>query len=292
MIFAIIVTFNPGLPLIKNIRRLERQLDNIIVVDNTPDQNNHSVLDELGISSKVILIRNHENVGLASALNQGIEFFYAHTNAWVFTFDQDSVVPEGYVTSMISNFGIAEDLFGKVGVIAPIYQNKKTKSFIRFSGITNKLPSKIKVTLTSGSLFKVSQFKITGLFAADYFIDYIDYEYCLRLNQLGYSVVEIPTVILEHELGDSKIIRFLGRDRLITQHSSTRRYYKTRNRIKTYRKYLRSNITWVLNDVLGSAKEFLSIILYENDKFNKIINVIWGIVDGLKNVSGSRKSTN
>jgi rhamnosyltransferase len=291
VITAVIVTHNPGPPLIENLRRLEAQLDSIIIVDNASDQNVCNVLDGLKTSSKVTLIRNLENVGLASALNQGIEFLHDHTDAWVFTFDQDSVVPAGYVSSMIASFGFAESIFGKVGVVAPIYRNRRTKSIIRFSKTTDEYPAKIITTLTSGSLFRVDEFAITGLFAANYFIDYIDYEYCLRLNQLGYAVVEIPTIILEHELGNSKIVRFLWHDRLVTQHSPSRRYFKTRNRIITYRRYFYQFPQWVIADLYGFFREFVAIVLLEDDKIDKIKYIMRGLSHGISGVTPNNVNT-
>ena len=68
MTFAVIVTFNPEMVLLKQqYQALKNQVDGIIYVDNKSETINMANLIE---SNDCIILNNEENVGLAKAQNQ------------------------------------------------------------------------------------------------------------------------------------------------------------------------------------------------------------------------------
>ena len=56
--------------------------------------------------------------------------------------------------------------------------------------------------MTSGNLLSLKAFKSVGRFHDDFFIDYIDIEYCIRMNYNNYDVIRINDIVLEHDEGN------------------------------------------------------------------------------------------
>jgi rhamnosyltransferase len=63
---------------------------------------------------------------------------------------------------------------------------------------------------------------------SDLFIDYVDYEWCLRARARGWRVVGLPSVRMTHALGDEVRLVF-GRQVLV--HRPRRQYYLIRNAV-------------------------------------------------------------
>jgi rhamnosyltransferase len=71
-----------------------------------------------------------------------------------------------------------------------------------------------------------------------------------------------------------------------TNHSATRRYYITRNRLHVWREYVRHEPAYVMVDMLNSLKELAKLVLFEDDRANKLRSVMHGVSDALRGRSG------
>ncbi|TEB40741.1 glycosyltransferase family 2 protein, partial [Flavobacterium circumlabens] len=78
------------------------------------------------------------------------------------------------------------------------------------------------IVMTSGNIVNLKIHEKIGGFEEKLFIDYVDIEYCLKLKKEGYSIANLPNVLLQHELGDSKRTSFLFVKAIVTNHSSIR----------------------------------------------------------------------
>ncbi|MEJ0107143.1 MAG: hypothetical protein WDO19_33470 [Bacteroidota bacterium] len=58
--------------------------------------------------------------------------------------------------------------------------------------------------ITSGSLIQLDAWKETGGYNETLFIDEVDHEYCYRVKEKGYKVIQVNHVILNHQLGIKK----------------------------------------------------------------------------------------
>ena len=71
------------------------------------------------------------------------------------------------------------------------------------------------------------------------FIDEVDHEYCYRVKEKNYKVIQVNHVLLNHQLGVKKSGAYLGvfakRNRII--HSPQRVYYMVRNYLYVRKKY-------------------------------------------------------
>ena len=93
-ILAAIVTYNPDLErLQKNINAIEPQVEHLIIVDNGSKNINLISRIKGECKIKIDLIENKENIGIASALNQALDYAYKNNFDWILTLDKIVFVP-------------------------------------------------------------------------------------------------------------------------------------------------------------------------------------------------------
>jgi rhamnosyltransferase len=83
--------------------------------------------------------------------------------------------------------------------------------------------------ITSGSLIPCSVFADVGAMREDYFIDYVDTEWCHRARHHGYKLYGTSHASMEHHLGDDTFQVWYLRWRPFSSYSPLRLYYRFRN---------------------------------------------------------------
>jgi rhamnosyltransferase len=291
-ICAILVTYYPDALFAQRLERIRDQVGRILIVDNTADA-------KCGLASQLVsddalnVLENKENLGIGAALNQGLTRAIQLGYQWMITFDQDSWVHEDLVTTLIS---IVEqqpqpDL---VGIIGCNFEHETS----HLSTIKHKVAgpnfSEAKTVITSGSLLSAAVFSAVGPFRSDFFIDFVDHEYCLRLRKLGYSVLTANAPLMVHALGAPTPLSFdtaIGKFSLVlTNRSPLRRYYMTRNGILVAKAYFSVAPIWALK-TLGSVLGFalLKIPFEKTARWKKFCATILGALDALRSKSGKAR---
>ncbi len=74
----------------------------------------------------------------------------------------------------------------------------------------NKVIDELTV-MASGNVLNLQAYKYIDKFEEKYFIDYVDHEYCLRLQTNGYSIKVHKNSILVHALGNISSKSLLGK---------------------------------------------------------------------------------
>jgi rhamnosyltransferase len=249
----------------------------LYVVDNSEVCNNR-IIETIKAFNDSRYIFNGENLGIAKALNIGAEKATEEGFKLLFTFDQDSKATPGMIETMIRFLG--ENDYPSIGILSPFQDNKGYK----------KPPSK-KITIvsniaTSGNLLNLDAYKQVGPFIDELFIDYVDVEYCLRLNDNGYKVIRLNDAILKHNLGSIDKRRFLFRYVAVTNHSPLRLYYRTRNRFYVLSKYKFKFPFFSMYNFLRLFMETLKIVCFERERIEKIRMMIKGYSHYKKNNYG------
>lgn len=273
-IYAGIVTYNPDINKLKrNIESVLVQVESVVVVDNS-SQNVNDII-ELCNSFNINIICNDSNKGIASALNQIMQFAYEENAHWCITLDQDSVCPNELVSCAKNVMG--ED---NIGQIIPQIKDANTGDVPSLdSKVDSQLYQKVKKSITSASITNVAIWHHIGGFDDALFIDYVDFDYSIRLRISGYCIVRMNNVFLTHELGESVYRRLFFKKVRVANHTAFRKYYICRNiviYIKRYHKYIN-----VLVEILRIFKTILFVVIYEKDKQKKLSSCFKGIKDGL-----------
>lgn len=271
-ISAGIVLFNPDIKRLKeNINAVIVQCTHIYMVDNGSD-NIEDILELLKKypKSKISVICNRKNQGIAKALNQLTDQAKRDGVEWILTLDQDSVSP----TNIIAEYEKYVENSG-LGMLCPVIDDRNKNVVIE----AKEEYTEIDECITSGSLLNINAWYDVGGFDESMFIDGVDFDMCYRLKQGGYKILCVQSVVLLHELGHIEYHHFLFLKVLVKNHSSFRKYYIARNIVYVARK--RRSVYLIVKGILQEIKLLGIVLLYERDKRNKTISIIKGICDGV-----------
>jgi rhamnosyltransferase len=151
----------------------------------------------------------------------------------------------------------------------------------------------VDTVITSGSLLSLTAFAHIGPFREDFFIDYVDTEYCVRARAKSYRIVKTRRPLMSHSIGKPTQHRLLWMKKWTSNHSADRRYYIARNHTVMVResgKYLLG--AWAIASLFSCITALKRIALYEESKGRKIAAVFLGWWDGMRGNMGPRKMQN
>lgn len=276
-ILAVVITYNPDIEVLhKNISALSKQIDRIIIYDNA-SSNPNDVCKVAKQFENVEVVTNEHNDGLPINYNKGLKRCIDEGYEWLLTMDQDTVVPG----ELIENYSIAFDM-GDVAIISPVIRDRKIQSEqdALASIETDKTWTEIDECISSAALNRVSILNELGGFDEKLFIDQVDFDYCKNVILHEYKIVRINNCVVHHQIGDGIIVRVLGKDIVISNHSPKRKYYIFRNKVYFARKY---HITLLKQPsyYVTMCKQFL-ILFKEKEGRKKLSMACKGIIDGFK----------
>jgi rhamnosyltransferase len=272
---GVVVLYNPEENLLTNINSYINEIDKLYVVDNS-ESKNLVFIEKIKKINKCVYIDNHDNQGISYALNVGAKYAIENGADWLLTMDQDSKFEKGSLKILVNY--LENNSFENLGILSPFHATRNIE-YIKENKVIDEL-----TVMTSGNLLNLEAYKNVGEFEEKYFIDYVDHEYCLRLQKNGYSVKVHKDSILIHELGDGNFYDFLGIKKIgYTNHNHIRRYYITRNRLDVITKYFFSFPSFSFKEIKALLFEWLKIVLFEKDKLKKQKSILFGIKDFIIN---------
>jgi len=281
---AVVVTFHPEPSLLENVRRLVAQVERVVVVDNGSPRDSVAVLDQVRTLPNVCLLRNERNLGIAAALNRGIKHATESGFQWVATFDQDSTAESNFLEQLFEVYGRIPER-EKVAILSPTHRMAAAKGHGTDVALVRSYVERVTV-ISSGSLIRSSVFSEVGFYDECLFIDYVDFDLCLRAKRRGWKIIQASGVSLVHQLGKVESHRLLGISLTIKSHRPWRRYYIMRNRFLMYRRHGLRFPRWALVDFGWLFIDLAKILLFEDRKTDKIRNVAKGIRHGILGRTG------
>ena len=264
-----IITFNPDIGrLMKNIDSIIKQVKYILIIDNGSE--NCKLLYNLN-SKKIKIIHNKENLGIATALFQLMEYAKNNNFKWVLTLDQDSVAEERLVDEYCK-YALRSDL-QDVGMFTCLI---KDRNFIddKYEKQRGEIVD-VPYCITSAAFINVKKYFQTKGSDQSFFIDAVDFDICYSLREIGYRICRINFMGLYHEVGHGENRKFLWKTIVIYHQKPFRIYYFARNTIRMYRKH-KSLFPWYAM-IKKELALFVKIILYEDDKLTKLNQFCRGI---------------
>lgn len=272
----VIVTYHPDGSFPDRLKRVQSQFPSVIIVDN--GSYSPVMPDSQACSPQIHLVTNPSNLGIAAALNQGVNLAIQEGFEWVVTLDQDTMPAPDMLATLL-------DVYRKSGggnvMIGSNYRDAHRKrDFIRCTDAEIGFRGR-KTLITSGTLIPLSLFKTMGFFREDYFIDSVDHEFCLRARAHGFRMLISCRPVMEHGIGAhvenvSKLRQFLSVD-----HSPTRKYFIARNTIATVKSYFLQEPLWSMRQAARLLADLVSVLLFENEKLKKTTAFMVGIAHGV-----------
>ncbi|HEX8530566.1 MAG TPA: glycosyltransferase family 2 protein [Cytophagales bacterium] len=273
LVAAVVVLYRPDAGVADLLASYANAVGRLYVVDNseTPDE---AVLQ--GIAERfpgARLVRNRANLGIARALNIGAEAAQAEGFAWLLTMDQDSRAAADMVPRLLA-YATGHNPDGRTGIVAPWYLDQNTTEPPAQGPDWQEVPS----VITSGNLLSLAAYRQVGPFDDKLFIDYVDHEYCLRLRKNGFRIVQVFAARLHHRQGNIQSRKVLNHHVFFSNHSATRRYYMTRNRLYVLQAYGHLFPEFRRLEIPAILKEFVKIVFFEGDKVAKLQHAWKGYV--------------
>jgi len=288
---GVIVLYNPDKKVLDSINTYIDDVDVLYAVDNSKNDNSNLFKDE-----KIKYIPNYKNLGIAKALNIGANLAIENKYHYLLTMDQDSKFEKNglkNLKSMIDNYSNNETLikeFGrdseKIGVFSPVHVINNDTSIM---GISDKeYDSPINV-MTSGNIINLKIYKEINGFKDWFFIDCVDFDYCLNVRKHKYNIIRNNKVILNHELGNYVEKKFLGKTYSSFEHNYIRRYYIVRNRHYLYDLYKNDFRDYCELEKKCTKKELKLVWICESNKLKKTFYMFKGYIDYKRKIKGELK---
>lgn len=234
-ICGLIVTHQPDKDVLKaTIQSLEQNVDEILIYDNGSKSAKKTFID-FERNNKIFIFYSTKNNGIAEAQNWLLKKAISKGYLFAVMSDQDTTYPYEYTKTLIRYFKDSHN----VAAVCPGWIDKNLGKSGKYPGqyvynqcgalkidLRTDKPFKISHAISSGMAIRLSLLEKIGFMRTDLFIDWVDNEWCWRANSLGFTLLAVPSVKLEHTLGDeTKLI--LGRKFVVRR--SIRNYYIVRN---------------------------------------------------------------
>lgn len=262
---AVVVLYHPDDNLRENLASYASDVSVVYLIDNST-----APLASIPCQGAEYLWTG-ENRGISAALNLAAGKAIAAGFDYLLTMDQDSRALPGMVSMLLE--WCAPD----VGLVAPYLLTRPG----------DKPPAgsachQVRTVMTSGSILNLKVYQKVGPFRDDFFIDFVDIEYSLRLQKGGYKVLQAESACLEHHVG-----RRIGLGCLsVTTHTPLRKYYKSRNRFQVGREYAADFPLFVWWDRFRFLLESVRLLLFEPQKTDKLRMMLRGYRDYRHGVFG------
>lgn len=274
-IACVIVFFNPTALSMHTVSRLAAHAYPVVVVVNKADDAQVVALAGL---AHVHVIQNAYNVGLATALNQGLGFAFSELAVdYVVAFDQDSV-PDLTLPQQLAQELEADDS-QRLACLGPMLVDRKSVNAAYTYDQQKNLSLGPRTIPTSGTLITRDSWHNVGPMLDDLFIDGIDHEWCFRAYAKGYRVGVSRHVAMLHDMGDTGV-RVWGRYKPIHR-SPIRHYFIVRNTL-----YLCSlayvPAVWKMSELLKTVRRMVVYLLVSTNRMKTLKLMTRAVQDGVR----------
>jgi rhamnosyltransferase len=284
---AVIVSFQPDLSqLTRLVSTLLAQVETVVVIDNSEPAIEPDVL--LGMGKQLHLVQPGRNIGVAAAINLGVQELIKLDHQYAVLFDQDSLPPPG-MTSTLKDQLLRLGADGRsVAAIGPSIRERgsaQATPFIRFRLPLNQRLRQDQGSIacdfliTSGKLLNLEHWATIGPMREAWFIDNIDLEWSFRARRLNFELHGSFDTELAHSIGEQKtLIPALPWPRY-RHHGTHRLYTMMRNRVFLYRS--QAPMAWIIQDLLRTAGKLMLFSLIRPRRAN-LAAMLRGLRDGWK----------
>ena len=280
-ICCVIVTHHPDSGFFNRAERITKQVAKLVIVDNGSSEDAVHHFCDIASKLNAHLILNKRNEGIAKALNQGVRWAEARGFEWALTLDQDSLVANDIVERLSGVYKEYPER-EKLAVIGSNYTDPVMgRPFLMSERNDRSSWHEVKTTITSGSLLSLFAFREIGPFREEFFIDCVDFEYCLRARSRGLRIIMARKPLMGHPIGAVTLHNLPWKMTATSNHSPVRRYYMTRNQLVLAREYLGKEPIWTTSTLCSHFKGTILMCLFEKDILRKVKWTAMGVLDGL-----------
>lgn len=271
---AVVITYNPDAGLGARLKAIARECRLVYVIDNGSATAALKALRSAAKAAKAKLIELGKNTGIAHAQNVGLNLAFKTKAEAVILFDHDSTPRPGFAAALLQTaaalpvpaivgsrvFDVNLHSFAKHPCQGGLF-------FARRFCPENGMLADALMVIASGSLVTRRVYGLVGGMREDFFIDYVDWEYCLRAREkFGVPTVVCGAAVLDHARGERVGRRVLG----ITVHppgySAMRYEHIFRNRACLLRAYFFKSRGFSSFELVATVRDLI-LLLFEQRPF-------------------------
>lgn len=276
-----IVLFRPDGKAFEHVALALTQVDMLYVVDNSP-QGESDLCERLkGMgNSRIAIIHEGVNIGLGAAYNLACSRAVLDDFDWLVLLDQDTRLHPQYRRIMLFERDCWRSNGGSLGAMAPGFQNMDVREaeVVGAPGL-----NAVAAVISSGSLISLAAWAAVGHFREDFFIDYVDIEFCRRLSYHGYSVLMLGEVLMSHGIGHLHVNRVLRYERLTSNYPAWRHYFMVRNFVVTAKLSLEAfDLLWLAKEANRRIKFALLSFIMEPGRLKMLRCSLRGAFHGVR----------
>jgi GT2 family glycosyltransferase len=294
-IAAIIITYNRKDILSKSIQSVLKGsiIPDVIIVDNASSDGTEGTIKSL--STKLQYLKMEKNLGPAGGAEAGQRYAYQQGYDFVWMLDDDAEVHPEALANLIKtyekfsnkNLLLTSVTYGDKDFLKPIFNILLYNSS---TGLTKRMPEenyskeyfKCNVSPMLGLFIPKQVFKTIGFFRGEFFGWYDDTEFVLRAQKNGFECFAVPQSKIYHSVEYRKQVKVLGRNFTFLSGRPERMYFGTRNNITSQKEFLKPINFWLVFLPLFTAKRFISIIAFYENKQVFLKQFLKGVRDGLR----------
>lgn len=152
------------------------------------------------------IMRSATNIGLGAGLNELVHMAREAGFSYLQLYDQDSTPTQGDAARLLALYRELDGHPLPVAVVAPRLVPPEDESYlqIRYEPHPNArrlMQGSVKFAPSSGSIISMAALERIGLFRADFFIDSIDVEWCMRAWHNGFACIVADHITMTHRWG-------------------------------------------------------------------------------------------
>lgn len=293
---SVTVTFNPDLPILELQLRALREIGRIILVDNASGPESRDALRQLAARvTRVELIENAQNLGLAAALNIGIAHARSSSSPSraVVLLDQDSSFSVETPAGLIAALNQVQEGLGTLCCVGPVLIDPGTRlphgfHYIRRGWKWSRAypspdapPFPVANLNGSGTTMMLDLVTRIGDLEGAMFIDHVDTEWSFRVTSSGYGLFGIPWLSFDHRMGERGRRFWLFGWRVWPERSPLRHFYLYRNTIWLLRRRYVPLVwkAWAVAKMIVTS----SVVLLSDPRRREQLDMIWkGVRSGMQ----------
>lgn len=278
-----------------NVRDLKGQLDALVVVDNAESRDPAcwDVLEQQGW--KLVRIANGANVGLARAMNQGIEAVLKGGAEFVLLLDEDSRPAADMVEGLLRVWEKRTAMGEAVAAVGPNFLDRRSSRRAVFVQVQGARLQRMRCgapeeeirsdyLISSGALVHRKALEDVGLMREDFFVDLVDTEWCWRAGARGYRCYGACGADMQHDFGEGTLsMPIWGRS--VPYREPVRNYYAFRNSLQLIRlDYVPWR--WKLYATTRLLSLFVLHVIAASQRLRHAHMMIAGVIHGLAGKTG------
>ncbi|WP_186455925.1 glycosyltransferase family protein [Nitrospirillum pindoramense] len=246
-------------------------------------------VDRAVAASGASLTTDSANIGLAAAQNRLLAQALAAGADWLLLLDQDSVARPGLRAAFAAALAAAPPDTGLLAARnvepgvpdTPWVTSADGRRWTVVPRLEGPLLPDLLLAPASGSLVSAAAIRTCGPLRDDFFIDWVDVEYAVRLRRAGFRLVAVRDALVDHRLGAVTQVPVGGRSLAVTHHGARRRWFQARNAVWTWRLHGRAVPAlrgWTLRILASTA---VKIAVLERGRGPKLAALAGGLWRGL-----------